>query len=75
MAHRSIAANTFMAKFYYGSPGNAILRLVDSTSVWSWHRTPAYEPGGRFTTVKVIWEGCSLEWCTALCATTPCASS
>src|ERR1035437_4445073 len=29
----------------------------------------------RFTTVSVTCEGYCREWCTALCATTPCASS
>ncbi|QWT22215.1 hypothetical protein KPL74_09420 [Bacillus sp. NP157] len=29
----------------------------------------------RGTTVKVIFDGCPASWCTALCATTPLASS
>ncbi len=34
-----------------------------------------YLAAGRFTTVIVTCDGYCFEWWTALCATTPCASS
>jgi hypothetical protein len=59
-------------------------RMVALTPISACVASPA--PGGnpgpvnvrgywRGTTVKVIFDGCSASWCTALCAMTPLASS
>ncbi len=56
----------------------ALIRLADSGLLATYDSIgtePLHYGDSRFTTVTVSCEGYCLEWCTAVCATTPFTSS
>lgn len=72
----------FVNLFGYIRPHDGSLVALTRLSACVATPAPAGSPGPanvkgywRGTTVKVIFDGCSASWCTALCAITPLVSS
>jgi hypothetical protein len=63
---------THLAGFIGPGPDRIVAVTPRSACVASQGNVQGYWRG---TTVKVIFDGCSASWCTALCATTPLLSS
>jgi hypothetical protein len=72
----------FSSLFGYLHPQNGGFVVATASSACVAVPAPGAAPGPanvkgywRGTTVKVIFDGCSASWCTALCAMTPLVSS